>query len=285
MVRESIVAGAFYDAYFDSLEKQIISCFNHKLGPGALPLKKRTKKLKAVIVPHAGYVYSGMCAAWVYKEIAEAEFPDLFIIIGPAHGGYNSAISIEDWKTPFGLVKTDKDFALKLKKNSDLKIAEEAHSNEHSIEVQIPFLQFVNKDKLSKLRILPIIFTNDLDYKKLASDIKKTIKETKKKVVFIISSDFTHYGSAYGYVPFTLDIKERLEELDKKAFGYIKRLEADKFANFINKTGATICGYMPILLLLETLEDTKGEVLLYYTSGSLTGDYRNSVSYAAIIFR
>jgi len=285
MVREPIVAGAFYKGNFDSLEKQIISCFNHKLGPGALPLKKRTKKLKAVIAPHAGYDYSGPCAAWAFKEIAEAEFPDLFIIIGPAHAGYSSAMSIEDWKTPFGLVKTDKDFALKLKENSDLKIIEDVHSNEHSIEVQLPFLQFVNKDKLSKLRILPIVFTNDLDYKKLAKDLRKTIKETKKKIIFIISSDFTHYGSSYAYVPFTLDIKERLEELDKTAFGYIKRLEPDKFADFINKTGATICGYMSILLLLELLEDTKGEVLLYYTSGSMTGDYKTSVSYASIIFR
>lgn len=285
MVREPTVAGVFYEGNFDNLEKQIISCFNHKLGPGDLPIKKRTKKLKAVITPHAGYAYSGPCAVWAFKEIAEAEFPDLFIIIGPAHAGYHSAISIEDWKTPFGLVKTDKDFALKLKENSDLKIIEEIHADEHSVEVQLPFLQFVNKDKLSKLKILPIVFTNDLDYKKLANDLRKTIRETKKNVIFIISSDFTHYGSSYGYVPFTLDIKERLEELDKKAFGYINRLESDEFADFINKTGATICGYMPILLLLETLEDTKGEVLLYYTSGDLTGDFKTSVSYASIIFR
>jgi len=284
MVRQPTAIG-FYEGNFDALEKQIKSCFNHKLGPGALPIKKRDKKTKAVIVPHAGYLYSGPCAAWAYKEIAESEFPDLFIIIGPTHSGFSSSISIEDWKTPFGIVKTDKDFASKLKENSDLEINEGAHANEHSIEVQLPFLQFVNKDKMQNLKILPIVLTNDLDYKKLASDIKKTIKETKKEVTFIISSDFTHYGSNYGYLPFTLDVKKRLEEMDKQAFSYITRLETEKFTEFINKTGATICGYMAILLLMEILEEEKGEVLLYYTSGDLTGDYKSSVSYASIVFR
>ena len=285
MVRESIVAGTFYSGKFDHLEEQIVSCFNHKFGPGDLPLKKRTKKLKAIIVPHAGYAYSGPCAAWAYKEVAEAEFPDLFIIIGPSHSGYSSAISIEDWKTPFGLIKTDKEFALKLKENSDLKVNEKVHENEHSVEVQLPFLQFVNKDNMSKLRILPIVLTNDIDYKKLAKDFKKIIKEMKRKVIFIISSDFTHYGHNYAYVPFTLDVKERLKDMDEKAFEYITRLDSGGFADFINKTGATICGYLPILLLLEILEGTKGQVLLYYTSGALIGDYKNSVSYASIIFR
>ncbi len=281
-MREPIATG-FYEDNFDALEKQIIECFKHKLGPGDLPIKKRDKKLKAVIVPHAGYSYSGPCAAWAYKEIAESQFPDTFILLGPTHTSSKSGISLEDWKTPFGIVKTDKDLAIKIKENTELEIDEETHIDEHSIEVQLPFLQFVNKDKLSNLKIVAIAIANDIDYRKLANDLKKITKD--KKIVFIVSSDFTHYGPDYGYVPFSSDIKERLENLDKEAFNHIKNLNADGFADFINKSGATICGFMPILLLLEMLEKAKVEVLLYYTSAALTGDERNSVSYASITFR
>ena len=281
-MREPIATG-FYEDNFDALEKQITECFKHKLGPGDLPIKKRDKKLKAVIVPHAGYSYSGPCAAWAYKEIAESEFPKTFILLGPTHRSNKSGISLEDWKTPFGIVKTDKELAIKIKENTELEIDEETHTDEHSIEVQLPFLQFVNKDKLSNLKIVAIAITNDIDYRKLANDLNKITKD--KKIVFIVSSDFTHYGPDYGYVPFSSDIKERLENLDKEAFNHIKNLNADGFADFINKSGATICGFMPILLLLEMLEKAKVEVLLYYTSAALTGDERNSVSYASITFR
>jgi MEMO1 family protein len=281
-MREPTAFG-FYEDNFDMLEKQIKQCFMHKLGPGDLPIKKRDKKLKAVIVPHAGYAYSGPCAAWAYKEIAEAEFPDVFIILGTTHTSRKSGISIEDWKTPLGVVKVDKNLAIKLKENTDLEIDEEIHKNEHSIEVQLPFLQFVNKDKLNNLKILPISVSNDIDFKKLAKDMKKVLKD--KKVTYITSSDFTHYGPSYGYVPFSTDIEQRLEKLDKQAFDLITSFNTGGFIDFLNKTGDTICGFMPVLLLMELLENAKPEVLLYYTSGSLTSDFKNSVSYASIIFR
>ena len=277
------IATEFYEDNFDALEKQIIECFKHKLGPGDLPIKKRDKKLKAVIVPHAGFSYSGPCAAWAYKEIAESEFPQTFVLLGSTHTSSKSGISLEDWKTPFEVVKTDKDLAIEIKDNTDLEIDEGTHMNEHSIEVQLPFLQFVNKDKLSNLRIVAIAVSNDIDYKKLANDLNKVIKN--KNIIFIVSSDFTHYGPNYGYVPFSSDIKERLEKLDEEAFNNIKKLNANEFGDFINKSGATICGFMPILLLLEMFDESKVDVLLYYTSTALTGDEKNSVSYASITFR
>ncbi len=285
MARDPIAAGTFYEDDLDSLEKQIIGCFTHKLGPGDLPLSTRKKRIKAAIIPHAGYNYSGPCAAWAYKEIAESEFPGLFIILGPAHTGHGSSISIEDWKTPFGIVKVDKDFAIRLKENSELEINEDTHSGEHSIEVQLPFLQYTSKDKLSELKILPIALTNDINYKKFAKDLRKTIVDEKKEAIIIVSSDFTHYGPAYGYLPFSLNTKARLEEQFKQAFEKIKNLDSKGFSDFVNKTGDTICGFIPILVLLETLENTKAENLLYYSSGELTGSYKNSVSYASIIFR
>jgi AmmeMemoRadiSam system protein B len=287
MVRSPEVSGSFYEEDFNKLNKQIEDCFYSKNGPGDLPVKRGTKKIKAVIAPHAGYAYSGPCAAWAYKEIAEAKLPDLFIIVGPNHHGNTSCVSLEDWKTPFGLVKVDRNFADILMKASGIKVDENYHSMEHSIEVQLPFLQFATKDIMTEVRILPILFTNDVDCKKFAKDLKKTIKETKKEVVFIISSDFTHYGSNYRYVPFSTEIEKRLKELDKGAIDLIKRLDAAGFAEYLNKTGITICGFMPILLLLELFdkEDIAVSLLLYYTSGSLTGDFRNSVSYVSMLFK
>ena len=206
MTRKPVVAGTFYESDFNKLNKQIEECFNSKNGPGDLPVKRGKKIIKAVIVPHAGYQYSGPCAAWAYKEIAEAKLPDLFIIIGPNHHGNVSGLSLQDWKIPFGFVKVDRNFAEVLMKNSGLKTNEDYHNLEHSIEVQLPFLQYATKDIMTEVRILPILLSNDIDYKKLAKDIKKTLKETKKEVIFIISSDFTHYGSNYRYVQLSTDI-------------------------------------------------------------------------------
>jgi MEMO1 family protein len=287
MARNPQVAGSFYEKDADKLNKQIEDCFYSKNGPGDLPLKRKNKDIKAVIVPHAGYIYSGPCAAWAYKEIAEAKMPELFIIIGPNHHSNISCISLEDWMTPFGAVKADRNFADILMKNSGIKVNEVYHAMEHSVEVQLPFLQYSTKDTETELRFLPILLSNDLDYKKFAKDLKKTIKQMKREVIFIISSDFTHYGSNYRYVPFSTDVEKRLKDLDKGAIDFIKRLDGEGFAEYLNKTGITICGFMPILLLLEMFnkEDTTVSLLLYYTSGSLSGDFRNSVSYVSILLK
>lgn len=286
MPRKSTYAGQFYEANEFALNKQLTECFEGKNGPGDLPLTKRTKKIQAIIAPHAGYMYSGACAAWAYKELAESTFPDLYIIIGPNHHSHVNAVSLVGYQTPFGLVRVDKEFAtILLDKNSELVADEAAHEEEHSVEVQIPFLQFVTKDKMDGLKILPIIL-GDLDYKKLALDIKETILETKKNVVFIISSDFTHYGRIYHHVPFSENPKEKIYETDRKAIDFIEKLDADGFMNYVDEGMMTICGRLPIAVLLKSLKASKVSLEQYYTSADLEENsrYLNSVSYAAIIF-
>jgi AmmeMemoRadiSam system protein B len=100
-----------------------------------------------------------------------------------------------------------------------------------------------------------------------------------------VSSDFTHYGSNYGYVPFSSDVKERIYKLDRDAIELIKNKDAAGFADYVYKTGATICGQLPIILLLKTILFKKALLEQYYTSGDITDDYANSVSYASIVFR
>jgi MEMO1 family protein len=286
MARKAVFAGQFYEANAQALDKQIGSCFEDKNGPGDLPLSKRIKKIQAIIAPHAGYIYSGPCAAWAYKELAEGEFPDVYVIIGPNHNNHTNAVSLDGYETPFGLVRVDKEFAMNLlDKNSELVVDEKAHEGEHSIEVQLPFLQFVTKDKMHELKIVPIIL-GDIDHKKLALDLKETILETKKRVVFIISTDFTHYGRNYKHVPFSENIKERIYEIDRAAIDLIEKLDHEGFDKYVNENMMTICGALPINVLLKTLKSGKVSLEQYYTSADLEENsrYLNSVSYAAIIF-
>jgi AmmeMemoRadiSam system protein B len=287
MTRKAIFAGQFYEKNEQALDKQITECFEGKNGPGALPLNKRSGNIKAIIAPHAGYIYSGPCAAWAYKEIAEAEYADVYIIIGPNHDGTGNAISMQGYETPFGVARVDQEFAKALmEKNDELKENDEAHAQEHSVEVQIPFLQFATKDNIHGLKIVPIIL-NNIDYAKLGLDLKETIIESGKKVVIIVSSDFTHYGHNYHYVPFGGDVKKNIYEMDGKFIESIKNLDADKFLGEIDAVQGTVCGAFPIAVLLKSLKNAKVELLHYYTSAELDekSTFKSSVSYAAMVFK
>lgn len=286
-MRAPIVSGMFYPADFGELDKSIRDSFKGKLGPGTLPSEKRDKKIFGAIVPHAGYAYSGQCAAWAYKEIAESEFPDVYIILGNDHSGIGEdSVSTEDWQTPFGVIKNNNIFAEKLIDNKTLFENNKAHYQEHSIEVQLPFLQFASKSSLGSLSTVPIMISTG-NYKPIADRIHKIISETKKKVCIICSSDFTHYGESYSYVPFKDNIKDNLYKLDAKAIEFIEKLDSEGFLRYIKETNATICGAKNIAVTIELCKNLgckKARVLKYYTSGDILKDYNNSVGYAAIIF-
>jgi MEMO1 family protein len=287
MTRKAVYAGQFYEHNEQALDKQISDCFEDKNGPGSLPLSKRSGKIKAIITPHAGYQFSGPCAAWAYKEIAEAEFAEIYIIIGPNHSGSGNAVSLEGYETPFGIARVDQEFAKALlEKNDEIKLDDAAHAEEHSIEVQIPFLQFATKDNMHGLKIVPIL-VHELDYVKFGLDLKETILDSGKKVVIIVSSDFTHYGHNYHYIPFSTDVKKNIYARDQKAIDYIEKLDANGFIGFMDETQGTVCGAFPIAILLKTLKSAKIELLQFYTSADLEEDstYKNSVSYAAMVFR
>ncbi|MCP3683016.1 MAG: AmmeMemoRadiSam system protein B [bacterium] len=285
MSRKPVVAGQFYESDFGDLDAQIKKCFLSEKGPGDMPVSRGPAKVVAAIVPHAGYVFSGPCAAWAYKEIAESAFPDVFIILGPNHmGSLKTSISLETFETPFGPVTVDEEFAQKLAKKSGIPIDASTHKAEHSIEVQLPFLQFVNKDRLKDIKFVPIGISHDVDYKKLGLDIKETIFDLDRKAVIIASSDFTHYGHNYGYVPFSSDIPKRLYALDAGAIEFIKKFDSEGFLNYVYETGATICGAMAIAVLLNAVNTKKARLLQYYTSSDIIGDYKNAVGYASVLF-
>lgn len=285
-VRKPIMAGQFYEASSIKLDKQIQDSFIHDKGPGDLPARRSKPPLKALISPHAGYSYSAPCAAWGYKEIAEAKLPDTFILLGVDHSGYGkTALSTDSWETPLGLMRVDNKLATQIMQKAGIPDDPAAHSMEHSIEVQLPFLQFANKADMEKIRFIPITVSHDKDLKQLSIDLMESIMDLNRTVTFIASSDFTHYGRNYRFLPFTSDVPQRLNDLDGGAIKLIKELNAEGFSKYIEETMATICGTQTIYLLLNMLKKTKGELLQYYQSGDLTGDYKNTVGYASIVFR
>ncbi len=283
-MRKPLFAGYFYPKFPVELEEEIKKCFYHEKGPGELPTEKRNKDIKGVIVPHAGIIYSGPCAAWSYKEVAEAPLPDTYIILAPNHNSFESGIGVETFETPFGYVRADQHLAHKIVEKGTIDINNRIHEHEHSIEVQLPWLQFINKHKMEKVKILPILVSGDIDLKQLSLDIKESIIDLNRKVIFIISSDFTHYGAMYRYLPFTMNPIKQVYELDGKALEIIKEKDAKKFLEFIDEHSSTICGAYPIALGLMLLNNTKVRVEQYYTSAEITGDKKNFVAYASIIF-
>jgi AmmeMemoRadiSam system protein B len=278
-IREPAVAGQFYPSDAEELKKQIKQCFVSGFGPGSLPDKNKKKRIEGVIAPHAGYDFSGACAAWAYKEIAESEKPDTFVLLGLSHTSFPSCASMLDWKTPLGIAENDIEFSKKLEEKG-IPVNEEAHAEEHSIEVQIPFLQFAAGNP----KIVPIIAGHDKDYKETAKAIRETAAELKRKIIVIASSDFTHFGPAYGYEPFSDNVRENMRKLDSGAIEHIKKMDSAGFLDYVNKKQATICGQMPIAALIETINAKKAKLLKYYTSGDIVEDYTNSVGYASILF-
>jgi len=276
-MRKEIVSGKFYPSNKGELLSTIKACITSKLGPGSP--KNKTKEVLGIISPHAGYMFSGPCQAHGFKELGESNSPDVFILLGLSHNGFDTCLSQEDFSTPIGILKNDLELTNELKKT--IPINEESHKYEHSIEVQLPFLKYFYPGA----KICPIIVSPDTDCKGTASHIFGAIEKTKKKVKIITSSDFSHIGPAYGFIPFTDDFKNNHYDLDNNAIKHILNLSPSSFLEYTEKTGATICGRYPIAVCLELtkmLGAKKAFLLKYYTSGDISGDYSNSVGYASI---
>jgi AmmeMemoRadiSam system protein B len=195
-LRQPAVAGSFYAGDLKSLNIQIENCFLHKIGPGEIPLvnPKRQNNIMGLISPHAGYMYSGPVAANGFYKIALDGKPDTIIILGPNHQGFGENISIMaegKWKTPLGDLEIDAEMAEDILKNSKIiKKDKKAHQYEHSIEVQLPFIQYIfGKD----IKFVPICMTRqDINTDiEIAKSICSSVVD--KNILIIASSDFTHY--------------------------------------------------------------------------------------------
>ncbi len=281
-MREPAFAGYFYPGSESELRKQLEACFTDERGPGSLPqTKRKDRNVVAAIVPHAGYQYSGACAAWAYHALAASPRPSLYLLLGPNHNSLASGTSMETWKTPLGMVRADQEFVRALVKKGHIGLDDGIMAREHSLEVQLPFLQYVVGETL---KVCPILLSDDVDLAQLALDIKETLVEQGKTAVIVASSDFTHHGPDYRYVRFTEEPAKQIAAFDGEMLDLITAQDADGFRAFVDKEMATVCGARAIELLLRVLKKAEVKIEQYYTSGDLAGSYRNSVSYAAVVF-
>ncbi|HMK83928.1 MAG TPA: AmmeMemoRadiSam system protein B [Candidatus Bathyarchaeia archaeon] len=283
-IRKPHVAGQFYEGTEKELRHQISSCFSHPL---AGVTAKESRKIVGVISPHAGYSYSGHVAARGYDRISRDGIPETFIILGPNHSGRGGGVSIQTegaWQTPLGLAQIDSPLAKQIQKASEIiDIDENAHSTEHSIEVQLPFIQFISE---SSVRFIPICsWMQDLE---TSREIAKSIVDQtrNKNFVIIASSDFTHHERSFTDKDEDQMLK-KIEEDDKRAIDAISRLD-DVTLNALGETQrVTMCGYGPITTLIavaKLLGSIKTEFLEHKTSYEITRDPTYVVGYSSILF-
>lgn len=234
----------------------------------------KEKGVKAIIAPHAGYIYSGAVAAYSYKALKQShEKMPKIVVLGPNHTGMGSLIStsFENWETPIGLAECDVDLAKKIIKESGIIDADEnAHRFEHSIEVQLPFLHYIYGKRIKFVAICMA-----MQDAKTATEIGKAIAKIDKNIVVIASSDFTHYESAVSAT-----------KKDSEAIKFIEKLDVDGFQKSIQKTGASVCGYGPIMAAMSFAKEAgakQGKLLKLANSGNVSGDYGAVVDYAAVV--
>jgi AmmeMemoRadiSam system protein B len=267
--------------------KQIEGCFNHRLVPKKIPIlsKTSTRRIKGLVVPHAGYTYSGPIAAHSYKQLAEDGFPETFIILGPNHTGFGSmvALTTEDFKMPMGEVKIDEELAEALMKGI-IDNDPNSHKYEHSIEVQLPFLQYFQKD----IKFVPISLAMQ-DFKtvsEVGEIISSAIRQVGRDVVVIASSDFTHCGLMYGQTPSKgLNAGAYAKAQDEKAIKAILGMEPKALIKNVRQYDITMCGYGPVIAMLiasVNLGGTKSTLLKYASSFDIQ-PAESAVGYAAIM--
>ena len=235
-----------------------------------------------MILPHAGYQFSGQTAVCGLKA-ADEEYKRI-VIIGPSHyvpmEDMLSVPRVTHYETPLGEIPLDVEFIEKLLKHSVFQNSPQTHEYEHSVQIELPLLQYSRKD----FKLVPIVAgACSLETIEKAAAVLKGLVDDGTLV--IASSDFVHYGRNYGYVPFTENIPEQIKKLDMGAYEYIARLDGKGLLGYKQRTGATICGYVPIAILLSMLDKSaEAELIKYTTSSELTGDFSNSVSYLSVAF-
>ncbi len=281
-VHRSPIAGSWYPEDPEALRRLL----EGTLEKVPVPDPAETGRLIAVVVPHAGYAYSGFTAAHAYKWIQQRR-PKRILMIGPSHYADFRGVSFgdfESYETPLGRIAVDPTGRKILEACPLVGFHPEAHGKEHSLDIQVPFLQVIFPE--SPPSILPLLVgrLEEEDYPALAHCLNELLD---KETVLVVSSDFTHYGPRFGYVPFPYEggVAEKIRRLDQGAWDKILDLDREGFLSYHEATGITVCGCRPIALLLALLpEDTRPANLYYATSGQLTGDYRNSVSYYSLAF-
>ena len=265
MVRKPAVAGYFYPGKAEELRALV---------KGMVDPKAKKKKALAVVSPHAGLIYSGPVAGAVYSSV---EIPDVVLILGPSHRGIRALFGIMPegtWQTPLGEVPVNEALARAILDRFPL-VKEDAggHAAEHSLEVQLPFLQFLKQD----FSIVPVCVSPAAEYadlEGLAGALADAVRQAGREVLLVSSTDMSHYVS-----------QETARKLDFLAIERMLALDARGLYDVVQEENISMCGFQPttaVILAAIKLGAAKAELIRYQTSGDVTGDYREVVGYAGI---
>ena len=242
------------------------------------------ESLRALVVPHAGVRYSGKAAGAGYARVPRGRFRRV-VLLAPSHyhhfeGG--AVFTGDGFETPLGTVAVDPS-ANELAGAPGFVATAAPYAREHAVEIQLPFLQRID----AELRLVPVLVGSE---KRLA-DLTPGLRSLQDdETLFVVSSDFTHYGAAFDYLPFPpsngVEVAAHLRELDSGAIEPVCRVDPEAFESYVRTTGITVCGRAPIGAFLRACPaGLEGSLVSYYTSLDVTGDFEHSVSYAAIAFR
>lgn len=265
MIRKPSVAGYFYPGSAKALKNMIEKMVD---------LKEEKKKAICVISPHAGFEYSGSVAGAVFSSV---DIPKKLIILGPSHRSVQSHFAIMregTWETPLGNVSVDANLAELVMSHSNIITEDDnAHSQEHSLEVQIPFIQFFEED----IAIVPISIAYHAAFEELeelGKAISKGTKESNEEIMIVASTDMSHYVS-----------QEVAKEKDFLAIEKILQLDAKGLYDVVNLEDISMCGFQPTtaaIIASRELGAKKAELIKYQTSGDVTGNFHEVVGYAGI---
>ncbi|WP_456367611.1 MEMO1 family protein [Thermococcus sp.] len=290
MIRYPAVAGSFYPA--DDTLIEMLEEFFSDLGE-----EGRERRITAGVAPHAGYIFSGYTASRTYKAIFEDGLPETFVILGPNHTGLGSPIAVYpkgEWLTPLGSIEVDAEMAKAIAKLSGIADLDElAHKYEHSIEVQVPFIQYLAEKAGKDVKIVPITLgIQDEDVSRtLGKAIYEASKELERDVVVIASTDFMHYGIAYGYVPFRARAEElphRIKEWDFRLIKHILDFNVNGLFRELRKLRHTMCGPGAVgtaIVYSSLAGAVEAELLHYTTSYEVSRSTDAIVGYASIVMR
>ncbi len=283
-MRYPAVAGAFYEGTKASLLRQIERCYTSPLGPGHLPEpQKGERKLLGLVCPHAGYQYSGPVAAHSYAALARDGVRASYIVLGPNHYGTGAPIatSRHDWETPLGPVPIDVAL-LKAVAKPPVEDDVAAHRHEHSIEVQLPFLQHLSHD----VKFVPVCMAFQ-EYE-IAAEVGELVAEAvrDRDALVVASSDFSHVGMSYNQIPPRgKTAPEWAKEQDAKALERILVLDPKGLQDRVARDDISMCGYGPVTAMLvaaKKLGAREAKLLKYGSSSDVSGDTDMAVGYGAV---
>ncbi len=288
-IRKPVVAGQFYGGSEKQCLGEISDCIGACEVPAGLP-----ERIAGGVVPHAGWLFSGDLAGLVFSAIKQANGQvDTFIIFGASHryGGREAVVYDKGgWQTPLGVIEIDEELAGEVASLNGAETNCNAHAGEHSIEVQVPFIQHLFGDA----KIVPVIVPSIGFDAGLGGQVAEVIKRSDKRIVCIASSDLTHYGPRYGYCPQGTGadaIQWSKDVNDMEFINLALRLESEKLLRAALEN-CSACGPGAVSVLtavVKGLGKEKGTLLAHTNSSEVmqkkfSESSDESVGYAAIIY-